>query len=76
MNYKKENIDIAWCPGCGDFLILKILKEVLNELEINPKELVICSGIGQAAKTPHYLNAMFITDYTVERYRQQQRLKW
>lgn len=56
MNYDKENIDIAWCPGCGDFAILKILKESLAELEINPKELVICSGIGQAAKTPHYLN--------------------
>lgn len=56
MNYDKENIDIAWCPGCGDFSILKILKETLTELEIKPEELVICSGIGQAAKTPHYLN--------------------
>lgn len=56
MNYDKENLDIAWCPGCGDFSILKILKEALAELEINPEELVICSGIGQAAKTPHYLN--------------------
>lgn len=56
MNYDKENIDIAWCPGCGDFSILKILKETLNELEINPNALLICSGIGQAAKTPHYLN--------------------
>lgn len=56
MNYDKQNIDIAWCPGCGDFSILKILKTALTELEINPKELVICSGIGQAAKTPHYLN--------------------
>lgn len=55
-NYDKENLDIAWCPGCGDFSILRILKETLTELEINPKELVICSGIGQAAKTPHYLN--------------------
>lgn len=56
MNYDKENIDIAWCPGCGDYAILRILKEALTELEINPKDLVICSGIGQAAKTPHYLN--------------------
>lgn len=56
MNYDKENIDIAWCPGCGDFAILRILKETLSELEVNPQELVICSGIGQAAKTPHYLN--------------------
>lgn len=56
MKYDKENLDIAWCPGCGDFAILRILKETLSELEINPEELVICSGIGQAAKTPHYLS--------------------
>lgn len=56
MNDDKQNLDIAWCPGCGDFSILRILKETLSELEINPKELVICSGIGQAAKTPHYLD--------------------
>lgn len=57
MNYDKGNIDIAWCPGCGDFSILKILKETLTEMGIKPEELVICSGIGQAAKTPHYLNS-------------------
>lgn len=56
MTYDKENIDIAWCPGCGDYAILRILKEALTELEINPQDLAICSGIGQAAKTPHYLN--------------------
>lgn len=56
MNDDKQNLDIAWCPGCGDFSILRVLTEALTELEINPKELVICSGIGQAAKTPHYLD--------------------
>lgn len=56
LNDDIQNLDIAWCPGCGDFSILKILKEVITELEINPGELVICSGIGQAAKTPHYLD--------------------
>jgi len=56
MNYDNENVDVAWCPGCGDFSILRILKESLTELEIKPEELVLCSGIGQAAKTPHYLN--------------------
>jgi 2-oxoglutarate ferredoxin oxidoreductase subunit beta len=59
MEYDKKNIDIAWCPGCGDFLILKILKEALTELNILPKNLVMTSGIGQAAKTPHYLNCNF-----------------
>lgn len=53
--YDMGKIDIAWCPGCGDFLILKVLKEALAELAISPRELVMVSGIGQAAKIPHYL---------------------
>ncbi|MDD3926867.1 MAG: thiamine pyrophosphate-dependent enzyme [bacterium] len=53
--YDMGNIDIAWCPGCGNFSILTILKDALAELEIDPHDLVIVSGIGQAAKTPHYL---------------------
>ncbi len=48
------DIDIAWCPGCGNFPILKILKQALAELAIEPANLVLVSGIGQAAKTPHY----------------------
>jgi 2-oxoglutarate ferredoxin oxidoreductase subunit beta len=47
--------DVAWCPGCGNFGILKIVKQALTELDIKPEELVMASGIGQAAKTPHYL---------------------
>ena len=53
------DIDIAWCPGCGNFPILKTLKEALAELAIDPIQLVMVSGIGQAAKTPHYLKANF-----------------
>lgn len=49
------DIDIAWCPGCGNFGILNILKQVLVDLEIKPEKLVLVSGIGQAAKIPHYL---------------------
>ncbi len=53
--FEMGEIDIAWCPGCGNFGILDVLKEVLAELEIEPRNLVLVSGIGQAAKTPHYL---------------------
>jgi 2-oxoglutarate ferredoxin oxidoreductase subunit beta len=49
--------DIAWCPGCGNFGILDAVKQSLSELEIKPENLVMTSGIGQAAKTPHYLRA-------------------
>jgi 2-oxoglutarate ferredoxin oxidoreductase subunit beta len=46
---------IAWCPGCGNFSILKALKKALVDIQQSPQELVIVSGIGQAPKTPHYL---------------------
>lgn len=49
------DIDIAWCPGCGNFPILKTLKEAVAELDIDPTQLVMVSGIGQAAKIPHYI---------------------
>lgn len=52
-----EGIDIQWCPGCGNFSILKILKQTFAELELKPEAIIIISGIGQAAKTPHYLKA-------------------
>jgi 2-oxoglutarate ferredoxin oxidoreductase subunit beta len=49
-----NDIDIAWCPGCGNFPILKTLKRALAELQIEPTDIVLVSGIGQAAKIPHY----------------------
>ncbi|MCX8022926.1 MAG: 2-oxoacid:ferredoxin oxidoreductase subunit beta [Syntrophorhabdaceae bacterium] len=45
----------AWCPGCGNHSILKVFKEALVELAIEPGTFVIVSGIGQAGKFPHYL---------------------
>src|SRR5512136_2083674 len=55
--YDVEGADVAWCPGCGDFLILKSLKETLADLDISPENLVLISGIGQAGKLPHYLKS-------------------
>ncbi len=53
--FDMEDIDVAWCPGCGDFSILNIVKQALTELEIPQENLVMVSGIGQAAKTPQYV---------------------
>jgi 2-oxoglutarate ferredoxin oxidoreductase subunit beta len=47
--------DIAWCPGCGDFPIRATLEKVIGGLPIPGKNVVLTSGIGQAAKMPHYL---------------------
>jgi 2-oxoglutarate ferredoxin oxidoreductase subunit beta len=57
--YDMGDIDIAWCPGCGNFGILNVLKKALDELNIEPKKLVLVSGIGQAAKIPHYFKTNF-----------------
>jgi 2-oxoglutarate ferredoxin oxidoreductase subunit beta len=52
-------IDIAWCPGCGNFSILRIVKMALAELNILPEKLVMVSGIGQAAKAPQYMRTNY-----------------
>lgn len=52
--YDMENLDIAWCPGCGNYGILSAIKRALTELDIDPTQLAMVSGIGQAAKAPHY----------------------
>ena len=44
----------AWCPGCGNFSILKAFKDVMIDLDMEPHQFTIVSGIGQAAKFPHY----------------------
>jgi 2-oxoglutarate ferredoxin oxidoreductase subunit beta len=45
----------AWCPGCGNFAILNTLKKALVDLNMEPHQFAIVSGIGQGAKLPHYL---------------------
>ncbi|MEK7851873.1 MAG: 2-oxoacid:ferredoxin oxidoreductase subunit beta [Deltaproteobacteria bacterium] len=45
----------AWCPGCGDFGILRAFKEAVVEMGMEPHQFTIVSGIGQAGKFPHYL---------------------
>lgn len=47
----------AWCPGCGNFPLLRAIKTALVKKGIEPYQVLLVSGIGQAAKAPHYLNA-------------------
>ena len=51
--------DIAWCPGCGDYSIRKALLAALGELNLVKENVVLVSGIGQAAKMPQYINTSF-----------------
>lgn len=56
---KTSNFDqtfkTTWCPGCGNFNILEALKGALTEEGLSPSEVLVVSGIGQAAKLPHYM---------------------
>jgi 2-oxoglutarate ferredoxin oxidoreductase subunit beta len=52
-----ESIPIAWCPGCGNFAILRALRKALVGLEIKPHQILQVSGIGQAPKLPHYTHS-------------------
>ncbi len=51
-----ETYETAWCPGCGNFGILAALKNALEKLQKKPHEVLVVGGIGQAAKTPQYIN--------------------
>jgi len=46
----------AWCPGCGNFSILEAVKQALVASQLKPHQVLFVSGIGQAAKAPHYMN--------------------
>ncbi len=58
-NYDMEEIKPAWCPGCGDFSILKTVKQTLDELNLPQEQVCFVSGIGQAAKLPQYLKVSY-----------------
>ena len=55
MKLTKADTHPAWCGGCGNFSILKAFDEAIAEAQIDTRKLVVVSGIGQAAKLPHYL---------------------
>ncbi|NVM34936.1 MAG: 2-oxoacid ferredoxin oxidoreductase [Candidatus Lokiarchaeota archaeon] len=55
--YDLEDIEIHWCPGCGNFSAMRVMKESLTELGIKPKDFVLVSGIGQAGKFPHFMKS-------------------
>ena len=58
-HYFDKQTDIAWCPGCGNFGLRNIMMEAYAELGIAKEDLVMVSGIGQAAKSPQYYDVSY-----------------
>ena len=52
-------VENQWCPGCGNFPILQTLKKVMQDINIEAKDITLVSGIGQAAKLPQYFKSNF-----------------
>jgi 2-oxoglutarate ferredoxin oxidoreductase subunit beta len=55
----ESTAEIQWCPGCTNFGILRAFQKAFSELGKAPHEICLVSGIGQAAKLPHYLKGNF-----------------
>jgi 2-oxoglutarate ferredoxin oxidoreductase subunit beta len=48
--------EVRWCPGCGDYAILKTIQKTLPELGIAKEKQVFVSGIGCSSRFPHYMD--------------------
>jgi 2-oxoglutarate ferredoxin oxidoreductase subunit beta len=47
--------DVRWCPGCGDYSILKQVQTVMPELGLERENIVFISGIGCSSRFPYYM---------------------
>ncbi len=50
-----SDMEVRWCPGCGDYAILKAVQKTLADLQLGPDRTVFLSGIGCAARFPYYV---------------------
>lgn len=48
--------EVRWCPGCGDYAILKTIQKLMPELNVPRENLVFISGIGCSSRFPYYMN--------------------
>ncbi len=47
--------EVRWCPGCGDYAILKCMQRTLPELGVRPENTVFVSGIGCSSRFPYHM---------------------
>ena len=48
--------DVRWCPGCGDYSILKQVQTIMPEIGVPRENIVFISGIGCSSRFPYYMN--------------------
>ena len=47
--------EVRWCPGCGDYAVLKAVQRTMPELGAEPENTVFVSGIGCSCRFPYYM---------------------
>ena len=47
--------EVRWCPGCGDYSILKQVQTILPQTGLPRENIVIISGIGCSSRFPYYM---------------------
>ena len=48
--------EVRWCPGCGDYTILRAMQKALPALDKKKEDFVFISGIGCSSRFPYYMN--------------------
>ncbi|GAB3257164.1 2-oxoacid:ferredoxin oxidoreductase subunit beta [Alteromonas gracilis] len=48
--------EVRWCPGCGDYAVLKAVQSFLPGLGLRRENIVFVSGIGCSSRFPYYLD--------------------
>jgi 2-oxoglutarate/2-oxoacid ferredoxin oxidoreductase subunit beta len=48
--------EVRWCPGCGDYAILKCMQKTMADIGAEPDNTVFVSGIGCSSRFPYYMN--------------------
>jgi 2-oxoglutarate/2-oxoacid ferredoxin oxidoreductase subunit beta len=51
-----SNQEVKWCPGCGDYSILKQVQTVFPDFGVPKEDIVFISGIGCAARFTYYMD--------------------
>ena len=49
--------EVRWCPGCGDYAILKAVQRTLPQIGADPARTVFVSGIGCSSRFPYYIES-------------------
>ena len=47
--------EVRWCPGCGDYAVLKAVQRTMPEIGATPENTVFVSGIGCSSRFPYYM---------------------